>query len=669
MLCPVFCAQAIEPEPMDFSWGVRISARADNGLWETRLPAKVYEGVTRPDLGDVRIFDGAGKAVPMKIIDARTGVLQKEESVTLRFFPLHTSGDGHIDKQSLRFKINEKRALTSVNSRAPHRERTVLGAYVVDASGLARKPVALRLKWDGPHEKFITTINVEVSRDLNFWFDLVTDFVLAQIPCGDGVIFQNTMEFPYPMKGYWIINWPAGKKGARLLSVEALLPPEDGAPKMKKATATVRGHGVSGEYQFEISAAFPACQVLANVSWTDFCSFARIYSRDRHDAPWDFHSVTNLYNFQAKEHFIKNNPIPVRMVSHRLWRIVLDSKTAPLAGTLPPDLTVSWIPHKVFFVARGQEPFTMAFGSGRENLDPVPTDSILDPVDWGKSEIIAARAQTGVVVSLGGRAAFLKSRPIPPDIGRIRMIQFAFGTLIAAGLVLILWLVLRLRARKKQLAEKAAKKDSDNEWARAAAQVEVDAKGPDKDKETKAGESAPEQENPESGQEAPEVDKENSETEKETPEPETLDPEQETPEPETQDFDMELSEDGTLDQDQLDQMLAQAGYSSPDKTSGPAKPENPDKSVETPSQTKKPDIKPEDSGVISQDNLDALLAEAGYDVAKKPLESVKEPEPDTGGQLSQDDLDAMFDSPAKEPEPETSQTKVTPVFEKAGRKK
>jgi len=50
--------------PEDFAYGMAIRADAQDALYEIEIPAAVYRGVTRADLGDVRVFNGQGEVVP-----------------------------------------------------------------------------------------------------------------------------------------------------------------------------------------------------------------------------------------------------------------------------------------------------------------------------------------------------------------------------------------------------------------------------------------------------------------------------------------------------------------------------------------------------------------------------------------------------------------------------
>ena len=123
------------------------------------------------------------------------------------------------------------------------------------------------------------------------------------------MFFQDTLEIPKAMEGYWLVTWPGGKKGSTIDHVEVIYPSEQSARAPIWTQATARGAGVNGEYQFEIGAPLPASQVKIHVMWPDFCSRAKVYSRGSQDSNWEFHADTTLYNLAAGDNNIQNGAL------------------------------------------------------------------------------------------------------------------------------------------------------------------------------------------------------------------------------------------------------------------------------------------------------------------------------------------------------------------------
>ena len=57
----------------DYAYGIPIHADVQAALQEIEIPAAVYRGVTRSDLGDIQVFNGQGDVVPARAPTARSG--------------------------------------------------------------------------------------------------------------------------------------------------------------------------------------------------------------------------------------------------------------------------------------------------------------------------------------------------------------------------------------------------------------------------------------------------------------------------------------------------------------------------------------------------------------------------------------------------------------------
>jgi hypothetical protein len=57
-------AAAAQEHPDNFAYSVPLELSGDSALHQLEIPQSVYAGVTRGDLGDLRIFNGRGENVP-----------------------------------------------------------------------------------------------------------------------------------------------------------------------------------------------------------------------------------------------------------------------------------------------------------------------------------------------------------------------------------------------------------------------------------------------------------------------------------------------------------------------------------------------------------------------------------------------------------------------------
>ena len=75
--------------PTDFAFGFRVESSGQGPIWELTLPEAVYHGITRADLGDLRVFNAADAVVPHALRLLQAPKAAAPPPVELPIFPLH----------------------------------------------------------------------------------------------------------------------------------------------------------------------------------------------------------------------------------------------------------------------------------------------------------------------------------------------------------------------------------------------------------------------------------------------------------------------------------------------------------------------------------------------------------------------------------------------------
>ncbi|MEQ1776198.1 MAG: DUF3999 family protein, partial [Burkholderiales bacterium] len=84
-------------KPAEYAYGLKIEASGSEALYDVTLPPSVYQGVTRRDLGDVRVFNGAGEVVPHAWRPRRAEKADAGATVALTLFPLKAVAGANVD--------------------------------------------------------------------------------------------------------------------------------------------------------------------------------------------------------------------------------------------------------------------------------------------------------------------------------------------------------------------------------------------------------------------------------------------------------------------------------------------------------------------------------------------------------------------------------------------
>jgi hypothetical protein len=90
--------------PADYAFGIPLEADGKEALYDVTLPVAVYRGVVRADLGDLRVFNGAGEVVPYALRPRRMTDTETAPPVALTLFPLKAEEGAALDAISIRVR-------------------------------------------------------------------------------------------------------------------------------------------------------------------------------------------------------------------------------------------------------------------------------------------------------------------------------------------------------------------------------------------------------------------------------------------------------------------------------------------------------------------------------------------------------------------------------------
>jgi hypothetical protein len=424
-------AQAQGPTPQDFAYGFRVEAAGTGPIWELTLPEAVYRGVTRADLGDLRVFNAAGAVVPHALRLPRPAEVDAPPAVGLPVFPLYRHrGEG--GGQVLRIVTNERGAVIDASGAAtPLDGNDRVEAYLIDASALERVPRTLQLDWRlGESPGFVATVTVEGSDDLAHWQPLVRNATVAELHAGESVLSQTEIRLPDRKAKYLRLAWPEPLHRIELVAATAAFAPT--AAPVERQWLEIRGARCGSEpycYDFDsggqrvVDSArllFPSGNMVLRGSLQSAASPA---------GPWHTRHFGVHYSLRRDGALLESAPVDLRPTSDRYWRLAPEGGSTgdPLGA---PTLALGWTPHQLRFVAQGEPPFTVAFGSASVGSPA----SLLATLDDAKLEGMKVTATASDSFDLGGTGR----------LHAARWRTWMLWAVLASGLVLLGWMVRRL---------------------------------------------------------------------------------------------------------------------------------------------------------------------------------------------------------------------------------
>lgn len=446
-------AGAVPPVLEDFAFGVVLEPEGAGAVYRVTLPEVVYRRSTRSDQGDIRVFNGSGEPVPHAIRRPDTPDAGEEAASTpLSFFPLFRTPSGDDGDILLQIITDDTGAILRTRSKNRGEAETPR-AYLVDVGEPAEPPDELWLDWTQTGDSMVATVSISASRDLDRWVPLVPSATLVRLRYGDHRLRRQTIRLPRRNARYLRISWPAEARSARITAVEARFLPKPGLPSRRHIRITGRPAGEEKPvFEFDAEGRFPVDEVTVLLPEPNSLVQGDLFSRPREKAEWRLRDQGIFYHLMVDHSELVSEPAAVPSVSDRYWRLEIRSEETGLGGS-PPVLKLGYIPHELLFLARGEGPFTLAFGSYRAEPATAPANPLLQVLDREESGGLIRRASIGEVVSLTGEEALI---PPPPALPWKRYLLWA---VLILGVSTVGWMAWGLYRRMQSTSADDSKPD------------------------------------------------------------------------------------------------------------------------------------------------------------------------------------------------------------------
>ena len=422
-------AWAANLAPADFAYGLALEVDQDAPLYEVDLPQSIYEAVTQRNLGDIRVFNQQGEVVPHTLWIGRPETVPAAPLAPVPFFPL--SGPVAESPQSLSMHVitGQNGIIVDVDT-APSPNHTEVSAYILDASQLHEHPDQLEIRWPDNIENLVVNVDIDVSQDLSRWSRLVSAAALADISFQGNRLTRRHIRLPRYNGRYLRLSWPAGPRGVTITGIRAHFPTTPTGPPRLWKTLKAGSPEKPDEYLFDSQGFFPVDRLEILPPQRNTLSRATLFSRSQADAPW--HAVHSglVYNLEVEGNRLSSEIIHQAPNQDRFYKLQVDSGGGGLGAGLP-ELKIGWTQQRLYFVARGQGPYTLAYGNASAAGEAAPLDPLLGSLDHQKDSLFIKPARLGSPVELGGPERLKK--PIPPGLWKV----YTLWTVLVLGVLLL----------------------------------------------------------------------------------------------------------------------------------------------------------------------------------------------------------------------------------------
>ena len=433
---------ALAQAPSDFAMRQPLATPDGKAFYQLELPDSVYDRAARPDLGDLRVFNANGEAVPYAFLPRPSPTATASTPRPLALFPL-TVDTTRPETADLSIRLRADAAGTVVDIRS--RDGTpVSGArvegYLVDTGEFDKPLVGLTIRF--PDDGNVNArMRVDASNDLASWRTVVASAPLLSLAYDGRRLLRNRIEFAPLRVRYLRLTWLTPKPPA-LESVQGdvgdrLLEP----PRRVRKAAGVAEKDDPNAFVFDVGGVLPLERLTLELPELNTVVPVDFDVRTDPQQPWRAVGITVAYRLRQDGGEVVNNPLTVPVSSARYVRARLDPKAGGV-GKTPPTLVVGWYAQPLVFAARGDAPFELAYGSRRSAPGALAVRTLVPDYVAGKP----LPANVGVAAlaappSEANRAAMRE----PLDVTR----WLLWGTLVAAS-VLLGYMGLRLARQMKR---------------------------------------------------------------------------------------------------------------------------------------------------------------------------------------------------------------------------
>lgn len=323
--------------PQQFERTFVLGLDGAEGLYEVELPPAAYEGAVRPDLGDLRVFNGAGEVVPHAFRPRVTDTTEKRPAtpVSLALFPIHGDAERGVTDSGFRLERSGDRIVVELRSHSPQpvAERKLIG-YVADAAAIGRPLRALAFALPAEAGEVLGRVRIEASDDLAHW-TTVRDAQVVRLVSAGQRLEQLRVKFPALRTKYLRVSWPGRRQPIELagITVES----GESAVRVEASRSWRQVAGVAlgdrpGEYEFDLGGQFPVDRVRLALPQQNTVVPVELLARSRPGEAWRPVGGGVAYRLHRDGIELTSPDLAVATVTDRHWLLRVDQRGGGLGA-------------------------------------------------------------------------------------------------------------------------------------------------------------------------------------------------------------------------------------------------------------------------------------------------------------------------------------------------
>ncbi len=424
------CASATQAAALNDFAHARTLQGGEGSLRVLTLDPEFYRGLRRDDLGDLRIFNAGGREVPMLVRRSNDATQQELSERPLTFFPLpeRINEQRPLGGLSLRIERSGEVVQLSGDAPAPRAEGDAAPAYLIDLGEERNTLHALRFQWKEQDGALLARFRLSASDDLVRWRTLSREGVLSSLSYAGNRLRRDRVEVDERQR-FLRLEWLSPEQRPHITAIRGEYRDTRAAPSATRWLELGAPIPLEeGGYRFDSGGPFPLARLELQPPASGMLYQGALWSGDSPQGPWRKRRDFRQYWLEIDGEEWRGEPVELGQVRDRHWRITLATPKDPRASELP-QLRAAYTPDRLLFLAQGQGPFQVAYGSGIVTRPANELAGLIKELEAGGKTPSPVTA--GEVRQLGG------GDPPPPPFPWEKVLLW---TVLLAGVGLLGWM-------------------------------------------------------------------------------------------------------------------------------------------------------------------------------------------------------------------------------------
>lgn len=434
VLVSLGCLQATPVTSEDFAFGISVEGSDKSSELSFELPNHFYQSVKSADLNDCRLYNKKGQQLPFSIVQDEQYIHTKETSrKALALFPVVNRGIVTRHTMSKVSSSYVNGASITISERRDLRHGDTPAFYILENRNVQKNGPSLQqlqFSWKQYGQTLIVPMRIEASDDLEQWRTLSSRETISRLMFQGEKIERPTVTIPATKARYLRIS-PDQREGYLTITAVNGIYSNVSVSQIEQEWQSLETPAVDtvpGSFIYKNV----GLQLINKISFkapaSGYLYRGTIYGRNSQKESWRRVSQFTQYDILSGGDTLKSEPVSLRSQRSNQIKVVF---TAPvdMDSTMLPGLSVGTINEDVHFLARGEAPYTFAYGN--------------DTLGTRAESYKAMRTPVGVTVSshfpLGG-GVVVRSEP-EREIPTKNIILWAIlivGVILVSGMAITL---------------------------------------------------------------------------------------------------------------------------------------------------------------------------------------------------------------------------------------